>query len=573
LRTALSRKIGSSIAATGRDMSQACNVLLVYPRFDNPSFWDLTAVCEIVGRRRINPPLGLITVAALLPPEWTVRLIDRNAEELTDSDLAWADLVMTGGMLPQQPDTLRVVDLCNARDKPVAVGGPDVMSSPHAYDKADIRVIGEAEGLMGEFVRAWNAGQRRGVFEAEKFKTDVTTSPAPRFDLLKLDYYVDMSVQFSRGCPFTCEFCDIIELYGRVPRTKTTEQMLAELDALYALGHAGNVLFVDDNLIGNKKAVKGFLPHLCEWQKRHGYPFTFSTQASINMADDDALLALMREANFTMVFIGIETSDDDALVTAQKKQNTRRNLAACIHKIHESGMTVAAGFIIGFDGEKNSLAEDMVACIEATDIPLCMVGLLTALPQTQLTRRLRGEGRLLADPDTSLFDAAQGGDQCTAGLNFETSRPRRDILNDYRAVLERTYEPAAYFERVRRLGWQLVPPSAKAKWRPKAAVNDLRTVGRFLWRVLTRHPELIRPLCSTIADCTMHNPAALKQVVTQMIVYLHAGPFARYVVAQLDIQLAKLDADDRGNIAGMEPVAIEPLRSPVNAGKAVAATH
>jgi radical SAM superfamily enzyme YgiQ (UPF0313 family) len=331
------------------------------------------------------------------------------------------------------------------------------------------------------------------------------------------------------------------------------------------------VLFVDDNLIGNKKAVKGFLPHLCAWQKRNGYPFTFSTQASINMADDDALLALMREANFTLVFIGIETSDDDALVTAQKKQNTRRNLATCIHKIQKFGMVVTAGFIVGFDGEKNSLAEEMIGCIEAADIPLCMVGLLTALPQTQLTRRLRGEGRLHADPDTSLFDAAQGGDQCTAGLNFETSRPRRDILNDYKIVLDQVYEPAAYFERVRRMGRALVPPNAKAKWRPKAAVNDLRTLGRFLWRMTTHHPELIPPFCATVADCAIHNPAALKQVVTQMIVYLHAGPFAHYVVAQLDVQLAKLGAGDAGTF--VEKAAREPLRSPASAREKVAALH
>jgi len=554
-------------------MSQACNVLLVYPRFDNPSFWDLTAACEVSGRRRISPPLGLITVAALLPSDWPVRLVDHNAEELKDSDLEWADLVMTGGMLPQQPDTLRIVKLCNARGVPVAVGGPDVMSSPHAYAGADIRVIGEAEGLMDAFVRAWNAGSRRGDFEAEKFKTDVTTSPTPRFDLLKPDFYVDVNVQFSRGCPFTCEFCDIIELYGRVPRTKSTEQLLAELDALYALGYVGNVLFVDDNLIGNKKAVKLFLPHLCEWQKRHGYPFTFSTQASINMADDDALLALMRDANFTMVFIGIETPDDDTLVSAQKKQNTRRNLADCIHKIYKSGMLVAAGFIIGFDGEKKSLAAEMVACIEDADIPLCMVGLLTALPQTQLTRRLRSEGRLLADPDTSLFDAVQGGDQCTAGLNFETSRPRRDILNDYRVVLQRIYEPAAYFARVRRLGRTLVPLNPKAKPGAKGTINDLRAFGRFVWRVTTRHPELIKHCGWTLADCAVRNPAALKQVVTQMVVYLHAGPFARYVVDHLDEQLARLSADDRGSSVGSEPVPVAQLGPGVKPEKAAMALH
>jgi len=521
---------------------QACNVLLVYPRFDNPSFWDLTAACEVIGRRRTNPPLGLITVAALLPPHWAVRLIDRNAEELTDSDLDWADLVMTGGMLPQQPDTLRIVSLCNARGKPVAVGGPDVTSSPHAYANADIRVIGEAEGMIDDVVRAWNAGTRHGTFEAEKFKADVTASPTPRFDLLNPGFYADASVQFSRGCPFTCEFCDIIELYGRAPRTKTTEQMLGELDALHALGHSGNVMFVDDNLIGNKKAVKQFLPHLREWQERHGYPFTFSTQASINLADDDALLTLMREANFTYVFIGIETPDDDALVSALKKQNARRNLADCIHKIYRSGMTVAAGFIVGFDGEKSSLAEEMTALIEAADIPLCMVGLLTALPQTQLTRRLRREGRLHADPDTSLFDASVGGDQCTAGLNFETLRPRQEILNDYRTVLQRVYEPSAYFGRARRLARVLVPFKPKSTLRAKAVINDLLTLGRLAWRLATRQRELIIPFVSTLAACLLHNPTAIKPVIVQMIIYLHAGPFARYVVGQIDQQLAVRDA-------------------------------
>lgn len=536
--------------------SEACKVLLVYPRFDNPSFWDLNAVCDVTRRKRISPPLGLITVAALLPAHWPVRLIDRNAEELSDSDLDWADLVMTGGMLPQQPDTLRVVALCKARGKPVAVGGPDVTSSPHAYANADFRVIGEAEGLMGEFVRAWNAGKRRGTFEAEKFKTDVTTSPTPRFDLLKPGFYVDVNVQFSRGCPFTCEFCDIIELYGRVPRTKTTEQLLAELDALHALGLFSNVVFVDDNLIGNKKAVKAFLPHLVDWQKRNGYPFTLATQASINLADDDALLALMRAANFRMVFIGIETPDDDALVSAQKKQNTRRNLADCVHKIYRSGMSVAAGFIIGFDGEKRTLADEMIACIEAADIPLCMVGLLTALPQTQLTRRLRQEGRLLADPDTSLFDASQGGDQCTVGLNFRTARPRREILEDYRRVLERIYEPEDYFARVRRVGRTLQIASPKAEFSPRIAFEDACAFGRFLWRVATRHPDLIRHCAATLMDGALHNPTALKQIVTLMIVFLHAGPFARYVIAHLDAQLAAPDRDDAIGPAGVEPIAL-----------------
>ena len=246
----------------------AFNVLLIYPRFAGGTFWNFAATCEVFGARYPAAPLGLITVAALLPSAWAIRLVDRNAEELTDGDLEWADLVMTGGMLPQQHDTLEIIDICRARGKPVVVGGPGVTSSPHIYGRADFRVLGEAEGIIDKFIAAWEAGATEGVFEAEKFQVDVTKSPIPRFDLLKFDHYLHIGVQFSRGCPFNCEFCDIIELYGRVPRAKTNAQMLAELEALYRLGYRGHVDFVDDNLIGNKKAVRSFLPDLRTWLER-----------------------------------------------------------------------------------------------------------------------------------------------------------------------------------------------------------------------------------------------------------------------------------------------------------------
>ena len=219
------------------------------------------------------PPLGLITLAALLPRYWSIKLVNRNTEELNSCDLDWADLVFTGRMLPQQSDTLDVADICHSRGKPVVVGGPGVTSCPDLYSAADFRVIGEAEHIIDNFVEAWEAGAREGQFEAKKFQTDVTKSPIPRFDLLKFDDYLHIGVQFSRGCPFTCEFCDIIELYGRVPRAKTNAQMLAELDELYRLGYRGHVDFVDDNLIGNKKAVKAFLPELAKWLEARDYPF------------------------------------------------------------------------------------------------------------------------------------------------------------------------------------------------------------------------------------------------------------------------------------------------------------
>lgn len=519
-----------------------CNVLLIYPRFDLASFWSLTTTCRIAGKRRMEPPLGLITVAALLPEEWSVRLVDRNAEDVTESDLAWADLVMTGGMIPQRADTLRLIDLAHSRGKPVVVGGPDMTSSPEVYSRADFRMPGEVEATIGAFIEAWNGGARSGLFEAEKFTVDVTRSPTPRFDLLKFEHYLALSVQFSRGCPFTCEFCDIIELYGRVPRAKTAEQLIGELESLYRLGYRGHVDFVDDNLIGNKKAVKQFLPHLRAWQDARGYPFTFSTQASINLADDEVLLNQLRDANFGAVFIGIESPDQDALVSTQKKQNARRNLADCVHKIYRAGMFVTAGFVVGFDGERDGIAEDMVSCIEEAALPICMVGLLTALPQTQLSRRLEREGRLDPATDFTFINSADGGDQCTEGLNFTTARARRAVLADYRAVLERINRPHAFFSRIRTVAHLLVPARIDAKVPWRVIVNDAATVGRLLWFLSVHRPELLAGFLTTIAGCAIRNPRALKQVVSLFMLYLHVGPFSEDVIASLVRQIRSIDA-------------------------------
>jgi radical SAM superfamily enzyme YgiQ (UPF0313 family) len=522
---------------------------MVFPRFNPNSFWSLQAACDVMGARCTAPPLGLITVAALLPPAWPVRLVNRNAEELTAADLDWADLVMTGGMIPQRQDALEVIDLCRAGGKTVVVGGPDVTSSPEAYARADFRVLGEAEGILDRFVAAWSTGATSGVFEAEKFKVDVTRSPVPRFDLLRRHDYLFIGVQFSRGCPFNCEFCDIIELYGRVPRSKTNEQMLAELEALYRTGHRGHVDFVDDNLIGNKKALKQFLPHLRDWQRERGFPFKFSTEASINLADDAQLLQMMRDANFFAVFVGIESPDTETLVSTQKKQNTRRSLAESIHRIYGAGMFVTAGFIVGFDTEKGSIASGMIDCIEATGIPMCMVGLLTALPTTQLTRRLEREGRLLP------YQWGDKADQCTGGLNFLTLRSRRDVLADYRSILQRVYAPAAYFERVQRVGRALRWPSnpaapvpaqtgrQPARWGAtlaswKARLREFRALGRIMWRATVHTPDLRRHFWRTFIDCARNNPRALESVVSMMVVYLHLGRFATRVIEELDRRIA-----------------------------------
>ena len=518
-------------------MPRACKVLLIYPRFAANTFWNFGAACELFGARYPTAPLGLITVAALLPDTWSVRLVDRNTEELDDHDLDWADLVITGGMLPQHYDLIDVIDLCRARGKPVAIGGPSVTSSPELYARANFRILGEAEGILDKFLAAWEAGEREGVFEAEKFKADVTKSPIPRFDLLKFENYLYVGVQFSRGCPFTCEFCDIIELYGRAPRTKTNSQMLAELETLYRLGYRGHVDFVDDNLIGNKKAVKAFLPELRAWMEAHDYPFEFTTEASINLADDPDLLRLMNQANFVGVFVGIESPDPETLTMMRKKQNTRRNIAESVHRLYQSGLFVTAGFIVGFDSEKASMADAMIALIEEAAIPVAMVGLLYALPNTQLTRRLAKEGRLHPFVEGSHRGAA---DQCNQGLNFDTLRPRSDILRDYKRVLERAYEPAAYLGRLRRLA-TLLDNSGRAQHIHAGDARNRFSSSQMLHRLIARLPEPRDAFWQTILECAAVNPTSARYIVTMMAFYLHLGPFSRFVIEQIDQRIADLD--------------------------------
>jgi radical SAM superfamily enzyme YgiQ (UPF0313 family) len=511
---------------------------MVYPRFNADSFWKFTEACELVNARYPAAPLGLITVAALLPQDWDIRLVNRNTEDLSDSDIAWADLVMTGGMLNQQPDTLEIIALAHAQAKPVVVGGPDATSSPHIYRAADFQVLGEAEGIIDEFVAAWQSGRRSGVFTAPKFQVDVTKSPMPRFDLLKLHQYLYIGVQYSRGCPFTCEFCDIIELYGRVPRTKTNAQILAELEALHRLGYRGHVDFVDDNLIGNKKALKKFLPDLSNWLEAYGYPFEFSTEASVNLADDAELLEMMRKANFFAIFVGIESPDPDTLVAMKKKQNTRRDLVGSIHKIYSAGMFVTAGFIVGFDSEKVSVADAMAEFIDDAAIPVCMVGLLYALPNTQLTRRLEKEGRL--HPDHDVMPSAEAGDQCTRGLNFDTLRPLRDVLLDYKRILEAVFDPIAYAGRLDRLV-SMLDRSGRNRELPEGDVR--RSLGSIetVHKIINKMPEVREIFWNTFISCAKSNPAALRYLVMLMAMYLHLGPFSRDVIAAIDRRIAEID--------------------------------
>ena len=514
--------------------------LLVAPRFSDFSYWNYREVCELFGARYPAAPLGLITVAALLPRDWDVRLLDLNVREMDLGLLEWADLVLAGGMVPQQQPLLALIDLCHAHGKRIAVGGQDPTSQPEIYAAADYLVLDEGEMTIPTFLADLAAGATHGTYRSEE-KPDVAASPTPRFELLELDKYLHIGVQFSRGCPFNCEFCDIIELYGRKPRTKTPEQVLRELDALHALGYKGHVDFVDDNFIGNKKSVMAFLPHLLAWSREHGFPFYFSTEASLNIADDPKLLAMMEAVDFRYVFVGIETADKELLVRTQKKQNTRNPIDEAVHRLNAYGMVVTAGFILGFDGEARGAAASIIDCVEGAGIPMAMVGLLTALPHTQLTRRLAREGRLA---DAFLRQLPGDVDQATSGLNFTPSRPRAEILADFASVLRHLYSPKSYFDRVRGIGRRL-RRRPKQVGTTRGIRHELRALGRVVWRLgfaratawyFWRNVVLVLATRPGNFEATMH----------LMALFIHFDRHTRFVLDGLDrrraIPEARLEA-------------------------------
>lgn len=515
--------------------------LLVYPEFTLKSFWNFKATCDLQNAKYPATPLGLITVAAMLPADWDVKLVDCNVEQLLDADLEWADVVMTGGMLPQQPSTLEIIARSQALSRLTVVGGPDATSSPHIYQHADCLILGEAEVTLPRWLEDFASGHAASRYAAGEEKADVTKSPTPRFELLKLDRYLFPGVQFARGCPFNCEFCDIIELFGRVPRLKQADQLLRELDALYALGHRGLVDIVDDNFIGNKRDVKKFLPQLIAWQQAHGFPFEFATEASVNLSADDELLSLMQRANFATVFMGIESPDEETLRQTQKGQNTKRELSSSLRKIYSYGMWVSCGYIVGFDGERGTVAPGVQELISASSTPIAMVGLLFALPGTQLTRRLEREGRLQKNFDIVVGHGEGPGDQCTAGLNFVTRRPRLDILRDYREIIESIYSPGKYFQRVAGVVAELDCSQKKLSLTWRHYFRDVRGLTRILWRqgVMASYRMLF---WRTLVKLLLTNPKSLRYGVNLMAFYLHFGPFSKYLLAQVDASIAAEEA-------------------------------
>jgi len=506
-------------------------VLLLYPLFPK-SFWSFDKALELIGRKVSLPPLGMITVAAILPQTWEFRLVDRNIRLETEADWAWADLVIISGMIVQKPDMIHLIREAKRRGKLVAVGGPYVTSVPEAAQEAgvDFLVLDEGEITLPLLVEALERGETSGVFRAYGEKPDITTTPIPRFDLLDLKAYNEMSVQFSRGCPFQCEFCDIIVLYGRKPRTKTPTQMLAELQALYDLGWRRSVFLVDDNFIGNKRNVKLLLRELGPWMAAHGYPFRLATEASVDLGQDQELLDLMIDANFGAVFLGIETPDTDSLALTQKFQNTRNSLMESVETINRSGLSVMAGFILGFDGEKAGAGDRIIEFVEATAIPKAMFGMLQALPNTALWKRLQKEGRLLEEKQETQ------GHQMDL-MNFVPTRPLEELAREYVSCFWELYEPSRYLSRVYRHFMTMKPAPHKVPFRMLELV-EMRAVLTICWRQgIKRNTrfQFWRQLFSIIR----HNPNVFVPYLSNCALIEHFLQYRQIVGNEIEAQLAE----------------------------------
>ncbi len=414
------------------------NILMVYPLYPD-TFWSFKHALKFVSKHASFPPLGLLTVAAMLPKEWNKKLVDMNVKDLADKDILWADYVFISAMSIQSESANRVIERCVRLKAKIVAGGPLFTSSPEYYPQIDHLVLDEAEITLPQFLLDLSEGHAKHQYTTEDW-ANITTTPLPLWDLISINDYSSMNVQYSRGCPFDCDFCNITVLYGRVPRTKTKKQAVAELDALYTIGWRGPVFFVDDNFIGNKgKLKKEILPAMVEWNEKRGNPFYFSTEGSINLADDDLLLRLMVKAGFDAVFIGIETPNEESLVECNKIQNRNRDLIASVKKIQRAGLEVQGGFIVGFDNDPPAIFTKLTNFIQESGIVTAMVGLLNAPRGTRLHQRLLKEGRLLSD-----FT----GNNTDFSMNFVPQMNSRDLLDGYRSILSTIYSPKYFYERV-----------------------------------------------------------------------------------------------------------------------------
>ena len=510
-------------------------VLLVWPSMPN-SFWSFRATVKMLGFQSSLPPLGLITLAALCPPHWDLRLVDENIEDVTDAHILWSDMVFVSAMEVQQAAVARILARARGLGRRTVIGGPYASSHPDELQRmADHVVIGEPEEVFAGIAVALEAGTALPLYRVEE-RPAVASSPCPRFDLLQHYRYSIMAVQFSRGCPFQCDFCDIISIYGRKPRTKSPEQLIAELDRLYDLGWRGETFLVDDNFIGNNRKALELCQALEVWQKKRGYPFAFFTEASINLAQLPDLLDAMGRANFHYVFIGIETPSEEALQQAHKHQNLGQSLLDSVRIIQRSGLWVLGGFIVGFDADQDaSIFQRQLEFIECADIPWAMAGLLQAPRNTPLHARLQQEGRL--------HEGEHSLESNFLRPNFQTKMPERELLTGYSRFLGQLYQTEAFYARTLRSLESWTPHPAHKSPRYSLA-QSLRAVFGALW-----HQSILSPARASFRRTLLRilwrwrrHPEKINMGFRILVSAHHLVPFSKEI--QRSIQ-ASLEASER----------------------------
>ncbi len=490
-------------------------ILLVNPEIPN-TFWSFRHALKFIQKKSSEPPLGLLTVAALLPEDWDKKLIDTNVESLSDSDLLWADYVFITGMHIQRDSFLNIVKRCNRLQKKVVAGGPMCTMEKELFTNIDHLILNEAEITLPLWLEDLKTGSVKKIYDSPDFP-DIKNTPEPLWDLLDLNKYASMSMQYSRGCPFNCEFCSITLLNGHKPRTKSTAQFLNELTSLYTIGWRGRIFVVDDNFIGNKRELKNeLLPALINWSEKMGYPFNFMTETSINLADDDELLNLMVKAGFDSAFIGIESPNLSSLQECGKSQNQNRDMIQSVKKLQKSGLVVSGGFIVGFDNDPKNIFEQQINFIQRSGIVTAMVGLLNAQPGTRLFNRLKSENRL----ETSFK-----GDNMDGSINFIPKMNYQQLMNGYKTILNTIYSHKDYYKRIEtflkayelpgksavRLTFQQIKALLRSFW----VLGILERGRRFFWRFIIlsiiRYPKKFQ-LAITMAIYGIHFRHIVKAV-------------------------------------------------------------
>ena len=476
------------------------NVLLLYPEFPD-TFWSFKHALKFVRRKSILPPLGLLTVAAMLPEKWGKRLVDLNVTKLSDKDLKWADWAFVSGMIVQRETAARAIARCKDAGVKVIAGGPLFTSEHDQFEDVDHFVLNEAEVTLPQFLADWDAGQARRMYVTSEFP-DIQKTPVPLWELADLKRYASVNIQYSRGCPYDCEFCNVTTLFGRRPRTKTARQIVAELDSLYAQGWRSSVFFVDDNFIGNRRQLKDeLLPELIQWQKdKKG--ISLNTEVSINLVDDEELMHMMVAAGFDMVFIGIETPDEDSLAECSKKQNRNCDMLEDVKRMQRAGLQVQGGFIVGFDSDTPSIFQRQIDFIQSSGIVTAMVGMLQALPGTKLYERLKGEGRLAGQTS---------GDNVDGTTNIIPTMSLDKLSDGYKHILQQIYSPKHYYQRLKTFLREYQQPEIKPRldmtrlmafWRSIYRLGILGKERCHYWRLLLwtlfRRPELLH-LAVTLA--------------------------------------------------------------------------